>query len=69
MNKQIIINRLADICYRPKTEDDDDYAVQLFIEALAVPDETLSYTVEDMQKYIENFMRDMKLEFDEENIE
>jgi hypothetical protein len=69
MDKQVIINRLADICYRPKTEDDDDYAVQMFVEALVLPAKTSEYTVGDMKKHIEIFIRDMKLEFGEEDVE
>lgn len=67
MDKQTIINRLADICYRPKTEDDDDFAVQIFIETLAVPKGVLNYTRENMKKYLENFTKD--LEFGDEIVE
>lgn len=66
MERQVIINRLAQICYRPKTEDDDDYAVQLFIEALALPQDASDYSVDDMKRYIETFIRDMKLELGED---
>ena len=61
MDKHIIINRLADICYRPKIEDDDDYAVQLFIEALVVPKDKSSYTLSEMKTYIQEFVKDLEL--------
>lgn len=65
MNKQIIINRLARICYRPKTEDDDDFAVQLFIEALVHPKN--DYSELEITKYIKDFIEGRGL-FDE-NVE
>jgi hypothetical protein len=67
VDKQTVISRLAHICYRPKTEDDDDYAVQLLMESLVLPDSKPDYTVEDMKTYIEIFFRDMKVEFSDDS--
>jgi hypothetical protein len=56
MNRQTVINRLARMTYRPKTEDDDDYAVQLFIEKIILPADSKCYTEEQIANYIDKFL-------------
>jgi hypothetical protein len=63
MEKQEMIEKLAQICYRPKLEDDEDYAVQLFIETLVLPKSKKGpYTLLEMRKYVEEFINDMELQ-------
>lgn len=69
MEKRVVINRLAQICYRPKTEDDDDYAVQLFVEALVLPENLVQYTEEEIRECIESFINNSKMKFEEEEYE
>lgn len=69
MEKRVVINRLAQICYRPKTEDDDEYAVQLFVEALVLPENLVQYTEEEIRECIESFINNSKMKFEEEEYE
>lgn len=52
MDKKEIAYRLACLCYEPKDDYDTNYAVQLFVEDVVLPDKMKRYDVREMERYI-----------------
>ena len=56
MKKEEIARIIADRVYFPREDGTFEYAVQLFMEKVVLPDEVESWDAETMEKYILEFL-------------
>ena len=56
MKTKEMIRLVAEGCYRPKPEGSYLLAMQLFVESLVLSADVSSYTVDEMELYINNFL-------------
>jgi hypothetical protein len=57
MNIEKMAKLIASFCYKSKESDNDpEFAAQIFIENLVLPKEVDSYTEDKMEKYILQFL-------------
>lgn len=56
MDNRQIAEKLARVCFKPKDGTSDLFAFQLFIETLVLPKNCLSYSKEDLEGWILNYM-------------
>jgi len=57
MKKEDIARIIADRIFFPLEDGTFEYAVQLFMEYVVMPDETDSWDAETMEKYILDFLK------------
>ena len=56
MNNKTIAELLANLCYKPKQNYSGEFAAQLFVEKVVLPDEIGSYTEKDIEELILGYL-------------
>lgn len=52
MNKRLMAEQLADLCYKSKGYNSTEFAAQLFIEQTVLPNGVEAYSKKEIQDYI-----------------
>lgn len=56
MDNKRMAQRLANFCFAFKDEEDDSFAAHVFIEDTVLPSDCDSYTRQDLEQYIYNYL-------------
>ena len=57
MKDKKIVNRLAQMIMSNLSAEDDRYAVQLFVERVAIPDRVKRYSLSELKSYLRDALK------------